>query len=206
MTTKEALKAWQALVLAQLGLFPQALREGETMEPFQPSALWDPDWRVRMTAVQAVGRVEGEGVDVASLLIHVLQQETNEDVRAIAAQVCGERAEAVFLSALLAAAQDRSWKVRAAAIQALRNIPCQVPVNAVVVTLDDPDSTVRIEALKLLAVVLGREARHRLAMIAWRDHDEVVREEARAELRTFGSTSPLERLMRALEEDCLWDE
>jgi len=187
-------------IINQLGKFrentEESLWQKATMK-LRGCALADPDWQVRIAAVRALRNFEG--INAAASLKIILQEDLNDAVRAIAAQELGELGNEAPTATLLIALQDQYWGVRAAAVQALGNVKNRVSIDSVIVALDDVDSTVRIEALRVLSVLLGDEVKGRLSLIAWRDHDELVREEARAALKSLGANTPLERLQIALE-------
>ena len=191
----------------QLGNLGDTINENmrsEIVASLQICALADTNWQVRLAIVQTLAKLGG--VDAASSLEVVLQQDINADVRAMAAQELRKQGEAVPLTALLAAVHDQDWNVRAAAVQTLGKVKRQEAINYIVVALDDTDSTVRIEALRALAELVGKEAKQRLSLIEWLDHDELVREEARAVLKSFGASTPMDLLARALEESLIEEQ
>ena len=155
---------------------------------FTKMALLECDWQQRIVAIKAIG-MWGGARSVSALKICL--QHPYEYVRSAATQAVadiGVRADlgeklgdAIF--SLLLASSDRHWVVRAAAIQAMRmlgqrNVGRLEFVNAVILALDDEECMVRIAAVRALYHLKGRQALPRLALIAERDFEYLVRDAA----------------------------
>lgn len=104
-------RVWAARALAYL----PALDAG----PWLVEALDDPHWRVRMTAVQALGRTAQRGRATA---LHRLLRDDHRRVRGAAATALGRAGDASSTSHLEAALEDDEEEVREKAARALARL------------------------------------------------------------------------------------
>ena len=130
------------------------IADERVLEPLQ-SALLSQDWVVRMHAARAVGRLGNTG-SVETLIL--LLQDKVPAVRdeAIAALVSmGESA----VEPLVAALEDRDWRVRLRATEALCVLKSRTAVEPLVgLVQHDPDTAVRQEAARALGEIGHKSA------------------------------------------------
>ncbi len=144
----------------------------------------DADAYARIAAIKALGRIAAP--DVAEALQIALRDE-EKDVRAAAARALSGIRGKMPISALVAVAmrKEEHWSVRAAAIRAMGASGEPVYLNAVNLTLDDEDDSVRIAAMHALVQLKGLDAAPRLILIAQRDKKMHIKQAAILELKNL---------------------
>src|SRR5436853_7449943 len=101
-----------SMLLTRLGMKQNILPpELRTQVDSLAATLSHGQWSIRVAAVQALGKLEGQ-VPVASLVVALLADE-HEAVRAAASRQLGELGERVPVEPLIYALDDPSWMVRA---------------------------------------------------------------------------------------------
>jgi hypothetical protein len=135
----------------------------------------DADWRGRVAAVRALGKLGTP--DVAEAL-EITLRDPHPSVRMAAALALGDIKDSITVTALVSASRDAYWGVRAAALQSMGKLKNRVFLNSIHAALDDENCSVRIEALQALWHLKGTKAHPLLSMIAQRDYESQVREAA----------------------------
>ncbi|HEY0753198.1 MAG TPA: HEAT repeat domain-containing protein [Ktedonobacteraceae bacterium] len=119
--------------------------------------------------------------------LQCLEDTQPEPVRMIATQAIGKAGKNALVethvldivtSKLFIRASDTHWSTRAVAIQTIGKLKLTELADTVVVALEDQDYSVRVEAVRALYQLKGRESYPRLANAALQDHNLLVREAA----------------------------
>ena len=148
-------------VLAKLA--PRRLTDGTRIQ----TALWDPDWRVSVAALDALGQVSGAGTlspdRALGLTLPRLARghwRQRERAASLAASLSGSENSLKTTTALVRAArEDPNGFVRQAAVLGLTLRPGEAAQEALVGALSDPASPVRAAA----CVALGQRGKPHLA-------------------------------------------
>jgi hypothetical protein len=193
---------WEKRAIAARTLGTINLSSGEERETcivkLRVRALADPDFRVRIAAIEALGKIAHD--EAYSILTLVLQQEQQPvDVRAAALRTLGTLRESIDTQPIITALQDEHGIIRSLAVQILGSRKQIEHIHYFFMALEDDDSSVRIEAMKAIASISGKKVLSRISFIAWKDRDPRVRFEAQAILDTFGVLSASQRLHMALQ-------
>jgi HEAT repeat protein len=118
----------------------------QVLDPLLSAAL-SPNWIVRMSAAQALGRIQKpQAIDTLILLLQDKVPAVREEAgRAI--QAIGDSS----IPKLLEALQDQNWKIRLRAVEALALLQPREAVGPLMtVVLEDPDTAVRQDAVRAL--------------------------------------------------------
>lgn len=121
----------------------------QVLEPLLSAAL-SPNWIVRMSAAQALGRIQNpQAIDTLVLVLQDKVPAVREEAgRAI--QAIGDAS----IPKLLEALQDRNWKIRLRAVEALALLkPREAVGPLMLLVLEDPDTAVRQDAVRALGQI-----------------------------------------------------
>jgi HEAT repeat protein len=121
----------------------------QVLEPLLSAAL-SPNWIVRMSAAQGLGRIQSpQAIDTLMLVLQDKVPAVREEAgRAI--QAIGDAS----IPKLLETLQDRNWKIRLRAVEALALLKPQEAVGPLMtLILEDPDTAVRQDAVRALGQI-----------------------------------------------------
>ncbi|MFN9621278.1 MAG: HEAT repeat domain-containing protein [Cyanobacteriota bacterium] len=144
----------------------RSIYAGLALNPLQ-SALSDADRVVRSTAAGALGSTREKAQMAVPQLIRMAKEDPYSDVRASAVEVMGkiQPTNQDVWTTLNQALQDRSWRVRRSAADALAEIGNQdlakVAVSNLLLALENNNYTLQTSAAKTLGL-LGPSAKHAL--------------------------------------------
>ena len=159
----------------------------------------DQDWRVRTTAMKALGSF-AQAEDLP--LLRELTEDQDWRVRTTAMKALGSFAQAEDLPLLRELAKERGWRVRAAAMEALGSFALAEDLPLLRELAKDQDSDVRAAAAEALGSFAQAEALPLLRKLA-KDQDWSVRTAAMKALGSFAQTEALP-LLRELAKDRDW--
>jgi HEAT repeat protein len=126
-----------------------AIANEQVLNPLLSAAL-SPNWIVRMSAAQGLGRIRSpQAIDTLMLLLQDKVPGVREEAgRAI--QAIGEASVPKLLNIL----HDRNWKARLRAVEALALLKPREAVGPLMtIVLEDPDTAVRQDAVRALGQI-----------------------------------------------------
>ncbi len=157
---------------------------------------------VQLAAVAALAKI-GDRTSTAALMELFDSSKSEEARAAVVTTLAGLPAYRKYVQPLLARAlkQDRSGKVRAAAMKALSNDTSAAACSARSERINDPDADVRRAVVEQLAKCPGQIARPALMIVLREDKDAGVRKTALELLIKGGAAKAAEAISAALLGD-----